>query len=244
LGLDPAAIYLLAGADCGEERRKGFHLLREAVRLSMAEPVFRQAVTEQRVRFLFFGQTSLEDLGFPAQSLGRVDSEVALAKVYAASDAFLLPSTEDNLPNTMLESLCSGTPVIGFAIGGLPEAVESGRNGLLVAGVDAGLLGRAIEDFAGSAELRAKLAAGCTEELRSRFAMEEQARRHRELYEELLRAKPTVAPREPAEAALPMMPFGRAFDAYYPALLRRAKSERLKRRWPFLHRLATLFKSN
>ena len=245
LGLDPKSIYLLAGADYGGERRKGFHLLRDAVRQSMTEPAFREWVTAGRVRFLFFGQTPpMEDLGFPVQSLGRLDAEAELAKVYAASDAFLLPSTEDNLPNTMLESMCSGTPVIGFAIGGLPELIESGQNGLLVANLDAGQLGRAIRDFAESADLRQKLTAGCTEQLRAKLSFEEQARRHRSLYTDLLRTHTAPGSLEPPTAVLPLMPFGCAFGAYYPVLLRRARSARFKRRWPFVYRLVTLFRSN
>jgi len=37
----------------------------------------------------------------------------ANCNAYSAANVFLIPSREDNLPNTMLESLCCGTPVIG-----------------------------------------------------------------------------------------------------------------------------------
>ena len=46
--------------------------------------------------------------------------------------ATVLPSRVDNLPNTMIESLMMGIPVIGFAGGSIDELVESGVNGELV----------------------------------------------------------------------------------------------------------------
>jgi len=243
--LDPASVYLLAGADYGEEQRKGFVLLREAVRLSLAQPAFRQAVTEKRIRFLSFGQNPpLAEMDLPAQALGRLDTEEALAKVYAASDAFLLPSTEDNLPNTLLESVCSGTPVIGFAIGGLPDVIESGQNGLLVPAGDAGQLARAIQDFVEDPDFRLKLTGGCTAQAGSRFSLREQARRHQQLYEDLRRSGPASHPEEPPTAVQPLAPFGRVFGEFYPRLLRQASRERFKRRWPFLSRLFRIDKSN
>jgi glycosyltransferase involved in cell wall biosynthesis len=232
LGFDPAAVYLLAGADDGMERRKGFPILEEAMRICLAQPSFREAVMRRQVNLVFFGSAKpLMDLGFPVQWLGRFDSEESLARVYAACDAFVLPSTEDNLPNTMLESLCSGTPVLGFKVGGLPDAVEDGRNGLLVPAGDAEHLARAIQRFAASPELRRSLAEGCSAQSRECFGFTEQARRHRALYEELRRARQGSGSAASPSPVQPLAPFGQAFRTFYPALWRRARKERLKRRW-------------
>jgi glycosyltransferase involved in cell wall biosynthesis len=232
LGFDPAGVYLLAGADEGKERRKGFPILHEAIRICLAQPPFREAVTRRQVQLVFFGSAKpLMDLPFPAQWLGRFESEESLAKVYAASDAFLLPSAEDNLPNTLLESLCSGTPVLGFEVGGLPDAIENGQNGLLVPACDAGRLARAIQRFTTSPELRRELTEGCSAQRRARFGLAEQARRHRVLYEELRRAGRAAGPCESALAVQPLALFGQAFGTFYPALWRRVRKERLKRRW-------------
>ena len=48
------------------------------------------------------------------------------------TDFFVIPSIEDNLPNTVMESLSCGTPVIGFNIGGIPDMVIHNKTGLLV----------------------------------------------------------------------------------------------------------------
>jgi glycosyltransferase involved in cell wall biosynthesis len=62
---------------------------------------------------------------------GQIHDEKLMALLYSSSDLFILPSIEDNLPNTMLESLCCGTPVVGFSIGGIKESITNGINGYL-----------------------------------------------------------------------------------------------------------------
>lgn len=63
---------------------------------------------------------------------GNVSDQRLLAMLYASADIFVLPSREDNLPNTMLESLCCGTPVIAFGNGGMRDIIENGINGIIV----------------------------------------------------------------------------------------------------------------
>jgi glycosyltransferase involved in cell wall biosynthesis len=59
-------------------------------------------------------------------------TEKELARAYNAADALLFTSVLDNLPNTISESLCCGTPVISFNNGGINEMIKDGENGLLV----------------------------------------------------------------------------------------------------------------
>ncbi len=68
-------------------------------------------------------------------SLGEIKSEVLLAKIYSAADVLLVPSLEDNLPNTPVESILCGTPVIAFRIGGLTDIITNGENGYLCDGI-------------------------------------------------------------------------------------------------------------
>lgn len=64
--------------------------------------------------------------------LGAIDDEAMLAKVFAAADLFVLPSLQDNLPNTMLKALASATPVVAFDSGGIRDFVRPGETGDLV----------------------------------------------------------------------------------------------------------------
>jgi len=65
------------------------------------------------------------------RSLGPVQGGSALSWLYAACDLFVCPSRSDNLPNTVLESLACGVPVIGSTTGGIPDMARPGQTGWL-----------------------------------------------------------------------------------------------------------------
>lgn len=62
---------------------------------------------------------------------GRLNDAKAMANAYAAADVFVTPAQQDNLPNTVLESLACGTPVVAFNIGGMPDMISHLENGYL-----------------------------------------------------------------------------------------------------------------
>ncbi|WP_282134434.1 glycosyltransferase [Seonamhaeicola maritimus] len=63
--------------------------------------------------------------------LGSINTEELMSIAYSAADVFVIPSLMDNLPNTVLESLMCGTPVIGFPVGGIVDMIQDGENGYL-----------------------------------------------------------------------------------------------------------------
>lgn len=105
-----------------ENRRKGFDLLQEAL-----TKLNRNCV------LLVVGSVSdsLKEVS-NCRFVGTVVEEQRMAMLYASADAFILPSREDNLPNTMVESLCCGTPVISFSNGGMCDYIQTLKNGVLV----------------------------------------------------------------------------------------------------------------
>jgi glycosyltransferase involved in cell wall biosynthesis len=88
--------------------------------------------------------------------LGSVPRETVL-RLFRAADASVLPSAWENFPHTVVEALAVGCPVIATAVGGVPEVVRDGENGLLVPPCDSAALAGALERFFGDASLRERL---------------------------------------------------------------------------------------
>jgi glycosyltransferase involved in cell wall biosynthesis len=103
-------------------------------------------------------ERSVGELGLAGRVrfLGSVPRETVL-RLFRAADASLLPSAWENFPHTVVESLAVGCPVIATAVGGVPEVVRDGENGLLVAPGDPEALADAISRFFGDDVLRAHL---------------------------------------------------------------------------------------
>ena len=58
-----------------------------------------------------------------------ISSPEEMATMYAATDVFVIPSLQDNLPNTIAEAMSCGTPCVGFNVGGIPEMIDHQQNG-------------------------------------------------------------------------------------------------------------------
>ena len=82
-----------------------------------------------------------------------------VVRLFRAADVALLTSAWENLPHTVLEALAAGTPVVATAVGGVPEVVREGENGLLVAAGDVEAIGGALARLLGDHPLRERLAA-------------------------------------------------------------------------------------
>jgi len=90
--------------------------------------------------------------------VGSLPRDEVLA-LFRQADAALLSSSWENFPHTLVEALAVGTPAIATAVGGVPEIIADGENGLLVPPGDPAALAAAIQRFLGDDELRARLSA-------------------------------------------------------------------------------------
>jgi len=129
---------LLFVSDNYENKRKGFDLMIGALALLDNTGLTLVAIG---------GNNNKLQLLNKVLYLGSVLDERLLPVAYSATDAFVLPSREDNLPNVMLESLACGTPVISFQVGGMTEVIKEGLNGILVKETTSTSLSYAISDF-------------------------------------------------------------------------------------------------
>lgn len=99
-------------------------------------------------------------LGDSVQFLGAVANP---ADVVAVADVVVLPSIVEGLPLALLEAMRAGKAVVATTVGGVPEVVSSGTNGVLVPPRDAAALADAIGALAQSPERRAELGARAKE---------------------------------------------------------------------------------
>jgi glycosyltransferase involved in cell wall biosynthesis len=98
-------------------------------------------------------------LGERVRFLGSLSRGEAL-RYLAGARAAVLSSAWENLPHAAVEALAVGTPVVSTAVGGVPEVVHDGVNGLLVPPNDVTALAAALSSILADDELRSRLAAG------------------------------------------------------------------------------------
>ncbi len=129
LGLAPDKKYILFGAATIGNMLKGFDYFVEAVRLLVAE-----LDPGAGVEILLFGKKrGAVDQLFPLKTshLNPTRSVQVMAELYSVAHLFVIPSLQDNLPNTIIESMLCGTPVVGFNTGGIPEMIGHKKDGYL-----------------------------------------------------------------------------------------------------------------
>lgn len=185
LSLDPnKKTILFGGISAMADPRKGGDLLRDS--LMQLSGIY----SEDEVELLIFGAEKKDDyvFNFPAKFLGYVSEEGDLRRAYNAADVAIVPSKHENLPNTILESLSCGTPVVAFDIGGNPDMIDHQENGYLAKPYDISDLTAGIvyvlshnEDMSLSHNARKKVL--------DNFKIEDIANRYVELYKQILESK-------------------------------------------------------
>jgi glycosyltransferase involved in cell wall biosynthesis len=115
--------------------------------------------------------------------LGNVAND-AMPRLHAASDVAVLPSLLEATSIAGLETMSSGVPLVGTTVGGIPEIVESGVSGILVAPQDAAALASALEQVLRDAGARRAMGARARERVLRQFSWEAVARQSTTVYAE------------------------------------------------------------
>jgi glycosyltransferase involved in cell wall biosynthesis len=131
-------------------------------------------------KFLSMVKAHAQKLGFPVEFTGQADPKPH----YHWADVFLYYSFHDNMPNTVLEAMSAGLPVVSNIVGALPEMIESGRDGRLCHTAED--YGQAVVDLVQQPELRARLAAGAQARIRQDFSWSRIVERYIAIYDQLL----------------------------------------------------------
>ncbi len=177
-------IFLTGFMPSKKDSHKGAAYLLESLELLAA----KNSINPNQIELVIFGNRNTEDVPvFPFKTtfLGTIKDDGKLAAAYAAADAFLIPSLEDNLPYTVMESLACGTPVIAFTTGGIPDMVQHLHNGFLADYRSSESFCEGMEWIKNSPAKEA-LRHNARETVMQKFSEKVIARKHSELYESLL----------------------------------------------------------
>lgn len=136
LGLPSDRRLLLFGSQRITDERKGFKYLVEA-----CEHIHRNYPEwTDKIGIVVVGaksETIDSMLPFPVYAVDYVSDEKSMVEIYNAVDLYVTPSLQDNLPNTIVESMACGVPCVGFRVGGIPEMIDHEKNGYVARYKDA-----------------------------------------------------------------------------------------------------------
>ena len=123
---------LLFGCQRITDERKGFQFLVEALQLIKQE----DADFAKRIELVVVGgeaENIRHRVPFDIFPVKYVSDPEKMVQLYNAVDIYVTPSLQDNLPNTIMESMACGIPCVGFNVGGIPEMIDHQQNGYVAA---------------------------------------------------------------------------------------------------------------
>jgi glycosyltransferase involved in cell wall biosynthesis len=170
---DTKNVIVSLGGDLGDQR-KGFDLLEDALPL-VKEPIQLLVLGHDHAPADWPREMP------PTQWLGYLNDQ-ELAQAYSQGDLAIVPSRQDNLPQTATEATACGLPVVAFNIGGLPDIVESGINGYLATPGDSKDLAHGIDLILGNNELRSTMSGIARQKAKSLWSPKVVAKQYEEVF--------------------------------------------------------------
>lgn len=176
LNLSQDKKYILFGAmSATTDKNKGFDLLLKSL---------DKLNSYENVELLIFGDDKEVEVKtkIPIRRFGRIGDTRILNLLYSASDITVVPSRSENLPNVAIESFLSGTPVVGFNVGGIPDIIDHTENGYLAVSFDTSDLANGIQWCLEDDEKNKKLSISAREKAVRKFSLERQVGEYINLY--------------------------------------------------------------
>jgi len=169
-------------------REKAHAVLLDAARRLLADGVkFRlRIVGDGPIRSALEQQRARLGIEETVEMLGARDDVPALLR---NADLFVLPSSTEGLPMTIIEAMASALPVVATRVGGVPELVKPGVNGLLVPPQDPDALASALRKLIEDSRLRHDMGAAGRRFAEENFDIRVTAQKHENLFIELLQKK-------------------------------------------------------
>ena len=176
-------IMLFGSLGALSDPRKGYQFLCSAIKNMNTMRGF------ENVCAVIFGNASSQihsDLPCEMRFLGVLEDESNISLAYNAADVFVAPSIEDNLPNTIIESMSCGTPVVAFRIGGIPDIITHKEDGFLAEAEDSTSLAEGIKWVLEDESKNHLLGIKARRVASQRYDFKVQSKRYIELFQRIL----------------------------------------------------------
>ena len=182
-GLPKDKQLILFSAGALNDKRKGFQFLIPALQ-SMAKND-----GEDKFEVVIIGASEPErpiNLGVETHYIERLYDDISQVMLYSAADVLVAPSMQENLSNTVMESLACGTPVVAFNVGGMPDMIRHEYNGYLVEPFSSDGLADGIRWVLGDESRRVLLSQNARNDAVDRYGMTRVAKQYQALYQDIL----------------------------------------------------------
>jgi glycosyltransferase involved in cell wall biosynthesis len=187
-----AKVLLFAATAVRKNMWKDYQTVRMAVALAA------EHLDGHEVLFIALGEDA------PAERTGQAEVRFVpyqnnpedIARYYQAADVYAHAARADTFPNTVLEALACGTPVVATAVGGIPEQIDEGRTGFLVPAGDAEAMANRLVQLLSDNELRQRMGIQAADAAWRRFDLHRRADTYLEWYEQLVNHRALLAHRQ------------------------------------------------
>ena len=174
-GLSEKRLCILFSAGNLDAKRKGFEFFKKLAKEKLGEDF----------EFIAIGESSThEESGI--KFLGFIKSEEELVDIYNASDLYITTTLEDNQPNTIIESMACGVPVLAFSSGGVPEFIDSDVDGKLVEGTNYKRLVTCFDELVINMQILKDMGKRARQKAEKYFDIQDSTIKHIQVYKRIL----------------------------------------------------------
>ena len=177
-------LILFSAFSATSDKRKGNQFL------VLALEKMSQAGWGSKTELVIIGASKPEsppDMEMKVHYMGHMHDEISQVLLYSAADVVVAPSMQENLSNTVMESLACGTPVVAFNIGGMPDMINHRINGYLATPFESDDLADGIMWVLESKERHDTLSKQARETVEKRYALKTVANQYLSLYRDILK---------------------------------------------------------
>jgi L-malate glycosyltransferase len=166
--------------------------LRSVKRIDRLLATIARITPRESVKLLVLAGGDFEPFAAMARELGIEDRLIVRQNVFEiedflnASDIGLFTSDSESFCLGILEAMAFGCPSVSTSVGGIPEVVAHGSDGVLVPSGEPGDLARAVEELVANSKVRAEMGAAAKQKARTEFSADRVVSRYEALYRRMV----------------------------------------------------------